>query len=101
MRVTNASDAPDGQALYWYLRTLDAVSAVDFRSTDKDAAKAARRLAVAQDAVRETVRQCRRGHFPPVPADRCSEYCDYADLCRTAAWRVELKNNSPEEPPCP
>jgi RecB family exonuclease len=91
----------NGQALYWYLKTLETVSAVDFRSSEKSAVTAARRLELAETAVRETVRQCRRGHFPPVPADRCSEYCDYADLCRTAAWRVELKNNSPEEPPCP
>jgi ATP-dependent helicase/DNAse subunit B len=98
-RLLDGREAADGQALYWYLRTLETVAAVDFCAGDKEAEKAARRLALAEDSVRETVRQCRRGFFPPVPAAGCSEHCDYVDLCRTTAWRVELKSR--EDSPCP
>jgi len=84
-----------GLGAYYYLRDLRHYVGVALTGDKADSGRDLIQLATAKTV--EAIAACRRGAFPPLPADECPSYCPYDRLCRAARWRIELK--APEVTP--
>jgi len=90
-RLADRLKARPAQGIYYTLRDLKAIVAMDALGTGKKADVFEKALGAAQASVRDVVEGVRAGRFPAVPSGDCPPWCEYRAVCRTARWRVELK----------
>lgn len=81
-----------GWAYYRYTRPISLMNNVSRKKKGRTEA-AETYITHAKNWARQHIQHIRQGRFPVCPM-RCSEYCDFQNICRYFSWRASAKSES-------